>query len=399
MRKGSARRAKWTEGLSRRDWLRLTSLGVVGGHARWFEALAATAAADPARGRACILLWMSGGPSQIGHLRPQARPRQRRAVQGDRHAGARPAVQRAPAQAGQAGQAPGPRPLDVQQGRRSRPGHLLPAHRLPAAGADPVSPARLAGVEGTGQPGGGAARLRQHRAVSRLQPGRLRRPASSGRSTRRCCRRQAGLDAAQCPTPTRPSRSRTSTAPRGRAARGWTRARSAARLAASTSSPSIPACPRRATVAYERAVRLMRTSAGKAFDLHEEPAARARPLRPEPVRPGLPAGPPAGRARRALRRGHARRPGGTAAGTRTTENFEQVKTCAGCSIRPGRRCWKTSSSVACWTRRWWCGWASSAARPRSTTTPAAITSPTPGARCCAAAASGGRSTARPAPTA
>src|SRR2546421_10510892 len=52
--------------LSRRDWLRLTTAGVVGySMSGWFEALAADTAADPARRRSCILLWMSGGPSQM----------------------------------------------------------------------------------------------------------------------------------------------------------------------------------------------------------------------------------------------------------------------------------------------------------------------------------------------
>ena len=52
--------------LSRRDWLRLTSLGFAGASASgWLENLAAAAAAHPARKRSCILLWMSGGPTQM----------------------------------------------------------------------------------------------------------------------------------------------------------------------------------------------------------------------------------------------------------------------------------------------------------------------------------------------
>jgi hypothetical protein len=52
--------------LSRRDWLRLASAGVVGYSASgWLEALAADAAGHPQRKRSCILLWMSGGPSQL----------------------------------------------------------------------------------------------------------------------------------------------------------------------------------------------------------------------------------------------------------------------------------------------------------------------------------------------
>jgi hypothetical protein len=52
--------------LSRRDWLRLTSLGFAGASlSGWLENLAGAAAAHPARKRSCILLWMSGGPSQM----------------------------------------------------------------------------------------------------------------------------------------------------------------------------------------------------------------------------------------------------------------------------------------------------------------------------------------------
>jgi hypothetical protein len=52
--------------LSRRDWLRLSSAGVVGGSlSGWPEVLAAAAERSPARPLSCILLWMSGGPSQL----------------------------------------------------------------------------------------------------------------------------------------------------------------------------------------------------------------------------------------------------------------------------------------------------------------------------------------------
>ncbi len=50
---------------SRRDWLRATLGAAVGISASgWFDALAAKAAPDKRRKRSCILLWMSGGPSQ-----------------------------------------------------------------------------------------------------------------------------------------------------------------------------------------------------------------------------------------------------------------------------------------------------------------------------------------------
>ncbi len=52
--------------LSRRDWLRLSAAGVVGySCSGWLEALANDTANNPQRRRACILLWMNGGPSQM----------------------------------------------------------------------------------------------------------------------------------------------------------------------------------------------------------------------------------------------------------------------------------------------------------------------------------------------
>ena len=52
--------------LSRRDWLRLSAAGVVSySLSGWLETLAADTATDPNRKKSCILLWMNGGPSQI----------------------------------------------------------------------------------------------------------------------------------------------------------------------------------------------------------------------------------------------------------------------------------------------------------------------------------------------
>jgi hypothetical protein len=52
--------------LSRREWLTLTSAGVVSfSMSGWLENLAAAAANNPQRRRSCILLWMNGGPSQL----------------------------------------------------------------------------------------------------------------------------------------------------------------------------------------------------------------------------------------------------------------------------------------------------------------------------------------------
>jgi hypothetical protein len=50
--------------LSRRDWLRFSAAGIAGTSVSGVHALAADAANHPQRRRACIVLWMDGGPSQ-----------------------------------------------------------------------------------------------------------------------------------------------------------------------------------------------------------------------------------------------------------------------------------------------------------------------------------------------
>lgn len=51
--------------LSRRDWMRLSTAGVVGySLSGWLDVLAADTAKNPQRRKSCILLWMNGGPAQ-----------------------------------------------------------------------------------------------------------------------------------------------------------------------------------------------------------------------------------------------------------------------------------------------------------------------------------------------
>src|SRR3954471_93170 len=58
--------------LSRRDLLRLAAAGVVGvSTSGWIEAMAADTAGDPKRKKAVILLWMTGGPSQLDTFDPK----------------------------------------------------------------------------------------------------------------------------------------------------------------------------------------------------------------------------------------------------------------------------------------------------------------------------------------
>ena len=58
--------------LSRRQMLRLAAAGVVSfSTSGWIEAMAADAASHPGRRKSCILLWMTGGPSQIDTFDPK----------------------------------------------------------------------------------------------------------------------------------------------------------------------------------------------------------------------------------------------------------------------------------------------------------------------------------------
>lgn len=56
---------------SRRHFLRAGAAGVGAGLSGWLGRLAAEGAADPKRRRACILLWMNGGPSQLDTFDPK----------------------------------------------------------------------------------------------------------------------------------------------------------------------------------------------------------------------------------------------------------------------------------------------------------------------------------------
>ena len=58
--------------LNRRQVMRLAAAGRLSASASgWIEALAADAAAHPSRRKSCILLWMSGGPSQTDTFDPK----------------------------------------------------------------------------------------------------------------------------------------------------------------------------------------------------------------------------------------------------------------------------------------------------------------------------------------
>ena len=83
--------------LGRREWLRLSAAGLAAcSTSGWIEALAADAAGDPQRRRSCILLWMTGGPSQIDTFDPKPGHANGGPLQADRDERAGHPDQRAP---------------------------------------------------------------------------------------------------------------------------------------------------------------------------------------------------------------------------------------------------------------------------------------------------------------
>lgn len=66
MKSGSKRLPSPAFDLSRREWLKYSAAGLLGtSMSGWMERLAADTAKNPQRKRSCILLWMNGGPSQM----------------------------------------------------------------------------------------------------------------------------------------------------------------------------------------------------------------------------------------------------------------------------------------------------------------------------------------------
>ena len=181
-----------------------------------------------------------------------------------------------------------------------------------------------------------AAQLRQHRAVALLQPGRLRprlpRPAVRPADRRRD-RRTSSADQGQA-NDQDALKVKDLAPPAGLARLAPTPASTCSRKWTSDFAAQHPGtAPQSHPTAYERAVRLMRTAAPRRSTWKKKPPP-ARRLRPQPVRPGLPAGPPPGRARRAVRRGDAGGFNGDAVGWDTHQKFDGVKQ-AERGARPG----------------------------------------------------------------
>ncbi|MDW8223623.1 MAG: DUF1501 domain-containing protein [Gemmatales bacterium] len=69
---GTRRSSETAFQLSRRQWLQWSTAGLVSASVSgWFGALAQALSREPNRKKACILLWMAGGPSQIDTFDPK----------------------------------------------------------------------------------------------------------------------------------------------------------------------------------------------------------------------------------------------------------------------------------------------------------------------------------------
>ena len=320
----------------------LAAAGVVGfSTSGWIETLAADAAGRPAAAaRSCILLWMTGGPSQIDTFDPKPGHANGGDVQGDRDRGAGHPDQRAPAQAGQADEGHRHHPLDEHEGGRPRPGDVQPAHRLPAAaGRSTTRPWARSWPRSWART---TPSCRTSSASRRSAASTRRRsaPGSSARSTPRWSSASAARSARR---PTADAASFQVEDLRPAAGRGHDAGRRPPRPAG-RAAPGLPVEPPRDRAGQPPG----RLPAGRPADaVGGRQGVRAggragrapRRLRPQPVRPGLPAGPPAGRARRAVRRGHAlRRSTGPwpSAGTPTSRTSRPSRSSARCSTRPGR---------------------------------------------------------------
>ena len=137
-------------------------------------ALADDAATHPKRRKSCILLWMNGGPSQMdtfdlkpGHANGGPFKEIETSVPGIRISEHLPKIARLMERMAII------RSMSTKEGDHGRATYYLRTGYLPQR-ADPVSDDRLAGRQGTGRGRRRAAQLRQHRALPRRQPGRLR---------------------------------------------------------------------------------------------------------------------------------------------------------------------------------------------------------------------------------
>ena len=262
--------------LSRRQILRLAAAGALGfSSSGWIEALAADAGTDPRRRKSCILLWMTGGPSQTDTFDPKP---------GHPNGGEFKAIETAapgilisehlPKLAKQMKDIAIVRSMSTKEGDHGRATFNL------RTGYQQTGPIRyptfgsLVAKE-LGRDERRAAQLRQHRASPCLQP-ELVRAGVPRAAVRPAGRRRAR----RARPPRRHRRANLSfkvddlSLPPGVDNR---RADSRLGLLDSFRKDFLSSHPGVGPVSHEdaylRAVRLMRSAAAKAFELEEEPAA------------------------------------------------------------------------------------------------------------------------------
>ena len=279
--------------LTRRQVMRLAAVGALGASASgWIEALAADTAAHPNRRKSCILLWMSGGPSQTDTFDPKP---------GHANSGPFKPIKTAvpgmllgphlPKLARQAKDIAVIRSMSSKEGDHGRATYYLRTGYLPQGRSAIPTLGSLVANEFDDE----SAELPGFVSIS---PVRAINAAafSSGFLGPKCAPLNVGerslAGGADAGSPS--LRVEDLEIPRGI---GRSRADERLELMHTlgsdflTNRPGVPSLSHQS--AYVRAVKMMRSSAAKAFDLDRRTRRRARRVRPEPVRPGLPAGPPA----------------------------------------------------------------------------------------------------------
>ena len=356
----------------------------------WLPQLAAAANAAKTD-RACILLWMTGGPSQLDTFDPKP---------GHENGGEFKAIDTAVPGIRIGEHLPGlaqrmnhlrADPVDEHQGGGPRPRHLPGPHRLHARRTGAVPGTGVAAQQGTARPDG--ADLPGYVSVAPFQ---FANPAAFG---------PGFLGPAYAPLvvgdgpgfgPGQSGDAAALTVKNLAPPSGVDAERMEARLGLLAAMEQEFAAGRPDGVlagrrtAYEKADAddVHRRRRGVRSGRRAGPA--PRPVRPQPVRAGLPAGPAAGGAGRAVRGGLPER-GRRLAGVRLGHAPGQLhrRQDAVRRARPGveHPAGRPVRPAACSTPPPSSGWASSAAPRRSTPTPAATTSRSRGVRCSPAAAS------------
>ncbi len=298
--------------LSRREWLTLSSAGVIGySMSGWLENLAAATATSPERKRACILLWMAGGPSQMDtfDLKPG-------------HANGGPYKEIATSVPG----------IKISEHLPKLATHMKDMVLVRSMSTKEADHGRATYYLRTGRLPGGPI---QYPPLGSFVAKELERPDAELPSFVSIAPFRFLNPAAYTPGFLGPQYAPLIVGENGNGLgpqRGGDVAqalrvqdldlpgdvnakRAAARLQMLdemeqdflAQHASIAAQSHR--TAYQRAVTMMRSAAVKAFNLDEEPAKLRDAVRPQPVRPGLSAGSPSRRARRAVRRSEPQRLG------------------------------------------------------------------------------------------